>query len=123
VLGEGAATSFALVFHELATNVAKHGALSVPSGHVRFTTRLEDARLKVTWKETGVPAPDDPAARSGFGSKLLALMVEGQMRGALDRYWEPDGLRVEIDIPALSIAPARRSEPEGASGTSTAPSR
>jgi PAS domain S-box-containing protein len=106
-LGEGAATSFALVFHELATNAAKHGALSVPTGHVRFTTRLEGDRLKVTWKETGTPTTDEPPASSGFGSKLLALMVEGQMQGVVDRYWEADGLRIEIDIPASSIAPVR----------------
>lgn len=105
-LGEGAATSFALIFHELATNAAKHGALSVPTGHVRFTTRLEGDRLKATWKETGTPTTDEPPASSGFGSKLLALMVEGQMQGMVDRYWEADGLRVEIDIPAWSTAPA-----------------
>jgi len=104
-LGEGAATSFALVFHELATNAAKHGALSVPTGHVRFTTRLEGDRLKATWKETGTPTTDEPPASSGFGSKLLALMVEGQMQGVVDRYWEADGLRIEIDIPVSSIAP------------------
>jgi PAS domain S-box-containing protein len=106
LLGEGAATSFALVFHELATNAAKHGALSVPAGQVRFTIRLEGGRLKVTWKETDAPATDQPSADGGFGSKLLKLMVEGQMQGTVDRYWEADGLRVEIDIPALSIVPA-----------------
>jgi PAS domain S-box-containing protein len=105
VLGEGAATSFALVFHELATNAAKHGALSVPAGHVRFKTRLEGGRLKATWKETGTTATDEPPASGGFGSKLLALMVEGQMQGRVSRYWEADGLRVEIDIPASSVAP------------------
>lgn len=104
-LGEGAATSFALVFHELATNAAKHGVLSVPTGHVRFTTRLEGDRLKATWKETGSPKTDQPPAASGFGSKLISLMVEGQMQGMVDRYWEADGLRVEIDIPAPSTAP------------------
>jgi PAS domain S-box-containing protein len=105
VLGEGAAASFALVFHELATNAAKHGALSVPAGHVRFKTRLEAGRLKATWKETGTTATDEPPASGGFGSKLLALMVEGQMQGRVSRYWEADGLRVEIDIPASSVAP------------------
>uniref|UniRef100_UPI002AFF27E2 PAS domain-containing protein n=1 Tax=Devosia sp. TaxID=1871048 RepID=UPI002AFF27E2 len=104
--GEGAATSFALIFHELATNAAKHGALSVPTGHVRLTTRLEGERLKASWKETGKPATDEPSAKRGFGSRLLALMVEGQMQGTVNRYWEADGLRIEIDIPMSSVAPA-----------------
>jgi PAS domain S-box-containing protein len=120
VLGEGAATSLALVFHELATNAAKHGALSVPAGHVRFTTRREGGRLKATWKETGAAPTEGATTGSGFGSRLLALMVEGQMHGTLDRYWEADGLRVEIDIPVRSIAPAEGGGPEGASRGSLA---
>jgi PAS domain S-box-containing protein len=102
-LSEGAATSFALVFHELATNAAKHGALSVPGGHVLFKTQLEGDRLQTTWKETGATAIDGSSTLGGFGSKLLTLMVEGQMHGKVERHWEADGLRVEIDIPTQSI--------------------
>lgn len=115
-LSEGAATSFALVFHELATNAAKYGALSGATGHVRFTTWLEGGRLKATWRETGMPATGQPPATGGFGSRLLALMVEGQMQGTLDRYWEADGLRVEIDIPAQVLTQARRRGTEDVSG-------
>jgi PAS domain S-box-containing protein len=126
-LCEGAATSFALVFHELATNAAKYGALSVPAGHVRLKTRLDGGRLKATWTETGTTGADGPPAGGGFGSKLLALMVEGQMHGKLERHWEADGLRVEIDVPALSIASAPTKPSglglyEGPSGTLVAKS-
>lgn len=105
-VSEGAATSFALILHELATNAAKHGAFSIPGGHVRFTTRQEGERLKMTWKESGGRVADGPCASGGFGSKLLALMVEGQMQGTLNRYWEKDGLKLEMDIPILSVLPA-----------------
>lgn len=113
-LSEGAATSFALILHELATNAAKYGALSLPTGHILFKTRLEGGRLKATWKEIGPSAADGSSAAGGFGSKLLALMVEGQMRGMLERHWEIDGLRVEIDVPVESIAPVpkRFSDPK-----------
>jgi len=107
-LSEGAATSFALVFHELATNAAKYGALSAPDGHIVLKTRLEDGRLRVTWKEMGAAgASDTPSASGGFGSKLIALMIEGQKRGKVERYWEADGLRIEIDIPAHAVEPQK----------------
>jgi len=107
-LSEGAATSFALVFHELATNAAKYGALSVPNGRIELGTRFEDGRLHVTWKETGVNGVSDtPSASGGFGSKLIALMIEGQKRGTVERYWETDGLRIEIDIPAHAVEPQK----------------
>ena len=106
-LGEGAATSFALVFHELATNAAKYGALSVPDGHVVLRSGVEDGRMSAIWKESGVPCTADRAPSSGgFGSKLIALTVEGQMHGQARRQWEPDGLRLEISVPADVVMPA-----------------
>lgn len=105
-LGEGAATAFALVFHELATNAAKYGALSTPEGRVRLTTRVENDRLQVTWAETvkTMEGATPTLAASGFGSRLLALMVEGQLHGVLERRLEADGLMVEIGVPMRSLA-------------------
>ena len=104
-LGEAAATSFALVFHELATNAAKYGALSVPDGRVLLRTRLEGDRLRIEWKETGTAAAAGSSASGGFGSKLVALMVEGQMNGTVERHWEADGLRIEMDMAAQLVVP------------------
>lgn len=90
-----AAVALTLCLHELATNAAKHGALSSPAGRVRLAWRIEDEagrrRLHVTWTETGGPAPQ--AGRAGFGSRLLARALAGQP-GAVSRLdFEPDGAR------------------------------
>lgn len=100
---DGAATPLALLFHELATNSAKYGALSTNSGTVQLVGRHLDDRFHMTWKEQGGPMVPTTPELAGFGSRLIALSVEGQMRGRLERIWEEDGLRVEIDLPAVSL--------------------
>lgn len=98
-IDDGAATPLALLFHELGTNAAKYGALSVVGGTVDITGKLHGERYHLTWKEHGGPAVGGDMELSGFGSRLIALSIEGQLRGRLERIWEPDGLRVEIDVP------------------------
>jgi two-component sensor histidine kinase len=60
-LGEQALTSLALVFHELATNAAKYGALSTAQGHVHAAWRIEAGRLLISWQETGGPKVENVA--------------------------------------------------------------
>jgi PAS domain S-box-containing protein len=102
-IDDGAATPLALLFHELGTNAAKYGALSAAGGRVDLTGRAEGEQYHLTWKETGGPPIAGNAALSGFGSRLIALSIEGQLRGSLQRMWEPDGLRVEIDLPVSAL--------------------
>ncbi len=102
-----AATPVALLFHELATNAAKYGALSAPEGRVSLTTRGQGDRYVMTWRERGGPALSGPPQGAGFGSSLLALSVEGQLGGALDQTWAREGLEVVADIPATALAPRR----------------
>lgn len=102
-----AATPVALLFHELATNAAKYGALSVPEGRVLLTTRRHGDRYVMTWQERdGPPVRGTPDA-SGFGSSLLALSVEGQLGGGLEQTWAAEGLIVVADVPATALAPRR----------------
>jgi two-component sensor histidine kinase len=55
------AQAMAVTLHELATNAAKYGALSVPEGQVELTwLRAADARLTMRWNETGGPAVRKP---------------------------------------------------------------
>jgi two-component sensor histidine kinase len=70
-LGGHAANNFALVFHELATNAAKYGALSNRYGRVEVEWTLDDASLTLNWREAGGP-PITAAPRSaGFGSRAV----------------------------------------------------
>lgn len=103
------ATPFALLFHELATNAAKYGALSVPEGRVHLTIVDEEADIRMDWREVGGPAPV-PMAETGFGTRLMTLSVERQLGGRMAREWRPDGLALSLWIP-------RRSMSRGAAGT------
>ena len=66
--------SLALTLHELATNALKHGALSVPTGHVvvswTIDSGLSPAQLRLTWQERGGPSAKEPTTR-GFGLTVL----------------------------------------------------
>jgi len=110
---DAAATPMALLLHELATNSAKYGALSHSQGIVTISGQnLEDA-YQIEWRETGGPGVVEPKALGGFGTRLVQLSVEGQMRGKLERVWLPEGLQVLITLPhdALNRSARLRSEP------------
>lgn len=64
------AVSFALMFHELATNAGKYGAFSSPHGLLQVSWSVSDDRLNITWDETEGP-PVGAIGRAGFGTKLL----------------------------------------------------
>jgi two-component system CheB/CheR fusion protein len=99
-LSGSSVTSLALVLHELATNAAKYGALSVPDGHIRIACTMRDGTLALEWKETGGPPIAAPPQRQGFGSQFTGRTVRGQFGGTLVHEWEADGVRTRIVIPA-----------------------
>lgn len=98
-------TSLALVFHELATNATKYGALSVVDGEVAVNWTVDEGRLRVTWLESNGPAVAVPS-KTGFGSKLAQRTVERQLGGSIGFDWQPRGLRVEIGLPLSKLTPA-----------------
>jgi PAS domain S-box-containing protein len=102
-IDEGAATPLALIFHELATNAAKYGALANPAGRVRIAFATEGDNVRVVWREIG-GAAGPLSDKQGFGSRLMALSVEGQLRGTMTRRWEPDGLVAELLLPLASLS-------------------
>lgn len=102
-IDDAAATPLALLFHELGTNAAKYGALSAPDGRVSITGADDGEFYRLTWRETGGPAVTEPEAPEGFGTRLVGLSVEGQMRGTLSRRWLPDGLEVTVSLPYDSL--------------------
>jgi two-component sensor histidine kinase len=99
-IGGKAATSVSLFLHELATNAAKHGALSSPNGCVEVRWSLQDGELRLVWKESGGPALDGPPTREGFGSLLARRSIEGQLGATLSHEWNSDGLVVGLTVSA-----------------------
>lgn len=90
-----AVTSLALLLHELATNAAKHGALSTPGGAIAIDCAEEDNRFVLSWIERGGPPAN--LAGEGFGSVLLQAMVAAQ-GGGLTRESRPDGLAITLSL-------------------------
>jgi len=96
LLGPNQAQALAMVFHELATNAAKYGALSVAAGSVRIRwSRDESGRLLLRWTEVGGP-PIKPPRHHGFGMQVIEQIVYQQLRGAIRLDWHAEGLSCEI---------------------------
>ncbi len=100
------AIALALVFHELATNAAKYGALSIPGGEVRLTwsaaPSTEGRLLQLTWREIGGP-PVSPPQRTGFGTRLIRRGLAAELGGAIELDYQPAGLVCTIEA---VVAPA-----------------
>jgi PAS domain S-box-containing protein len=93
------AQTIAVTLHELATNAAKYGALSVPAGKVRVEwSRAIDGRVVLRWSETDGP-PAAPPTRRGFGTRVMEGMTR-QTKGDMRFDWRAEGLACEIAIPA-----------------------
>ncbi|MDZ4371239.1 MAG: HWE histidine kinase domain-containing protein [Phenylobacterium sp.] len=101
-LTPGAALTMALVFHELATNAAKYGALSCEGGRVEVGWQVQPSatagadRLRLRWRERGGP-PVSPPTRRGFGSRLIERALSGDLEGHAFMTFEPDGLECHLD--------------------------
>lgn len=106
-IDDRSATPLALIFHELATNAAKYGALSVPDGQVHLTLSPADDvdGWMLEWRERGGPAPVQTGS-AGFGTRLMALSAERQLGGKVDRQWLAEGLLVRLTIPSRSMSRA-----------------
>lgn len=100
-----AATPLALVFHELATNSAKYGALSTEQGRVRLDCEDRDDDLLLRWTESGGPPPSGEPPTEGFGSRLVEMSVSGQLGGSWERRFEPGGLICELTVSKAAITP------------------
>lgn len=87
-----------MLFHELATNAFKYGALRTPEGGVKVEWKVSGKQLIIEWIEEGehpVEAPDS----SGFGSRMMKQVVTKQLEGTLDYDWRPEGLHATIKLP------------------------
>jgi two-component sensor histidine kinase len=108
-----------LVFHELATNAAKYGGLTSPVGHVHVTWRLVlisdlERRLVLQWREAGGPPVRTPTRR-GFGSRLIETSLRGQLGGAVQMAFEPEGFSCRLEM-SLSDTAGHTEEAAAAAG-------
>lgn len=97
------ATPLALLFHELATNSTKYGALSVADGNVCVDIAIEGEMLALEWLEAGGPRVEPPGDVMGFGTQLIELSVVRQLGGTVDRQWQASGVRVAVTIPLTAL--------------------
>ena len=102
-IDDRSATPLALLFHELATNASKYGALSVPDGRVTVTAARDGDATVLRWREEGGPAVTQPPQTGGFGTQLIELSAVRQLGGKVDRDWRPEGLEVTIRTPHAAM--------------------
>jgi PAS domain S-box-containing protein len=101
-LGPESAQPLAMSIHELATNAAKYGALSVPGGRLAVEwSWASNERLVLRWTETGGPAVRKPS-RQGFGSELIEVLTR-QLGGETSFEWCAQGLVCELNLPATTF--------------------
>jgi PAS domain S-box-containing protein len=101
-LGPNAAVTFAMAFHELATNAAKYGALSAPDGRVEVAWRSaadsDPPALEILWGESGGP-PVTPPARRGFGGQFLERALAREFDGSVHLRFTSAGLVCRMRLP------------------------
>ncbi|MCJ2073827.1 PAS domain-containing protein [Methylobacterium sp. J-030] len=105
-LGPRHGLTLALMLHELGTNAAKYGALSVAGGTVGITWAVLDAeggpRLRFRWEETGGP-PVAPPTRSGFGTRLIARSLVHGFGGSALLTYPPEGAVLTFEAPLEAV--------------------
>ncbi len=126
-LESGAALTLSMVVHELATNAAKYGALSVPEGALEVAWRLEDSAtpsLSLEWRENGGPPVQAPERR-GFGSTLIERAVSYELGGSARIEYAAKGARCRIEFPLSGQAPPLKQSVrhESRPGTESRPDR
>jgi two-component sensor histidine kinase len=94
------AQAIAVSVHELATNAAKYGSLSGPSGKIEIRWQIDPTdNLLLNWTESGGPATAAPK-RKGFGVDAVDGMVR-TLSGRINRQWKPEGLHCELSFPGI----------------------
>lgn len=96
--------AFGMLIHELATNAAKYGALSVPQGRLRVAWTMRDQVLDFEWIESGGPPVVQPA-RQGFGTQMISRGLARQLGAEVVTEWRPEGVRFFLRMPLVGEAP------------------
>ncbi|WP_053086464.1 sensor histidine kinase [Microvirga massiliensis] len=95
------ALALSMALHELATNAAKYGALSVDPGRIAIAWQVQPgdpSHLAFRWQERGGP-PVSPPQHEGFGSRLIGRSLALELAGEVQVTYDPAGVRCEVNIP------------------------
>jgi two-component sensor histidine kinase len=107
------AQTFSLLLYELATNAAKHGALSVPEGRVKLQWRIDnlggDPLFHLHWTESGGPIVETPTRR-GFGELLVRRIAPRDMAGKSEVRYAPGGFEYELEAPLRELIDTKTAE-------------
>ncbi|MCO6415324.1 PAS domain S-box protein [Siccirubricoccus sp. KC 17139] len=99
-LASNAVQPLSMALHELATNAAKYGALSVRSGELSITWSVSPAGLRLNWQERGGPVVSAAPKTHGFGTRVMEATIRRQLGGSLVQEWLPEGLLCRIELSA-----------------------
>ena len=103
-----AAQNLALIFHELATNSAKYGALSQGSGLVTITYAYvgdDNTTVNIEWRESGGPKVMPPQ-RQGFGTTLITQVVQSALGGEVALEYPQEGFICRMVLPIVKVSGA-----------------
>jgi two-component sensor histidine kinase len=98
IVGAQATQSLSMVLHELVTNAAKYGALSIPGGRVSVSWEHAGTKLIFVWRELDGPAVA-AAIQSGYGTDLIRDLIPHELGGMVDLTFPVEGLNCRIEIP------------------------
>ena len=94
--------SLSAALHELTANAIKHGSLSLPQGRLELIWSVARTRYGMTltfdWIERNGP-PARRSRRTGFGSRLIGLVIERQMNGEVRTSYTHEGLSIRMIVP------------------------
>jgi PAS domain S-box-containing protein len=113
ILQPEAAQNIGIVLHELSTNAAKFGALSVETGIVVISWSIvshgDEPRMRLNWREERGPPVQTPDHR-GFGRMVMERIAGQALGGRSTATFAPDGVVWELDVPAKSVMREKATE-------------
>jgi len=98
LLRPGQVLGLSMVLHELYTNAVKYGALCTEEGRLTLDWDLVGDEAVLRWSEAGAACVREVPS-SGFGHRMIATSVKSDLRGTVERDWDPQGLTVTIRFP------------------------
>jgi PAS domain S-box-containing protein len=102
ILSAAAIQAMGMVLHELVTNAAKYGALSVPTGRVTVSWERRPnghaANLVFAWREFGVPRTA-VEVKPGYGTRLIRELVPHELGGTVDLELPAEGVSCRVEFP------------------------